>query len=740
MTRSRSILRNLSFLFLFAVLAAPAGAQYIYGVTALQLDPDVGYASGYSATELDYYACYYYDAAVAGALYEDGVTIDSGAYHGVCAARVYTSGFLRDDRYYTQHTDHYVIAYYYDYYYGYYDPYGYGYAGPYDYGGGFNYYGNYGPYYFAQSTYYIGWTRVTLFNPGPCSKAPTFSGPSTVTRGNTATYTLTNVCSTATVKWAFSEGGNTTVTRTGGTNWSGPMVTSGTVSVRVDQGGQTYNFSKAVTVNARSSFAFPAVAPTQKANNSLICEDKVLQVPDPPTAQNNELGMFLLCIRYSWVSQPVGSGPNQGYRYLSAVSDSKSDAVPPQTTFAWTITPQLDDPSSDFYRAQCGRDGYISGAQLRANTITHESGTRNSHYSRYVAAQNNPANNIKTGLEGIVARPGETEDSLKTRIATAAKPRIDNIIAAAQQEPCGVSDVTLDENCQDHGAINFMPYKPCSPFGLNGQVVNPSRIDLSWTDGSFNETGFRIERRDDPGSAFSVLATTGPGVTSFTDTSVSVSRAYVYRVFALTASDTSPSSNEVRVFIPSAPPSPPSNLSGGAVSATQVDLAWNRGSSDEEGFRIERSDNGSVFVEIASVGAGVTSYSDTSVLPNTTYNYQVFAWNALGSSPPSSQITVTTLNDSPPAAPCCLRAENIYGGGAITFFWTDMSDNEDGFTLERSDSWEGEFVAIGSTLPNQTSFTDYGLKTGQLYRYRVVAVNAYGQSYSEEMYFSPTEH
>ncbi len=60
-------------------------------------------------------------------------------------------------------------------------------------------------------------------------------------------------------------------------------------------------------------------------------------------------------------------------------------------------------------------------------------------------------------------------------------------------------------------------------------------------------------------------------------------------------------------------PAAPSNLTATAVSSSQINLAWNDNSNNEQGFRIERcqGNNCTNFVQIAQVGPNVTSFSNT---------------------------------------------------------------------------------------------------------------------------------
>jgi len=79
--------------------------------------------------------------------------------------------------------------------------------------------------------------------------------------------------------------------------------------------------------------------------------------------------------------------------------------------------------------------------------------------------------------------------------------------------------------------------------------------------------------------------------------------------------------------------------------AAQLQLSWIDNSSDETGFKIERkTGTGGTYAEITSVGANVTSYTDSSLTNSTTYCYRVRAFNASGNSAYSNTAGARTLN------------------------------------------------------------------------------------------------
>ena len=88
-------------------------------------------------------------------------------------------------------------------------------------------------------------------------------------------------------------------------------------------------------------------------------------------------------------------------------------------------------------------------------------------------------------------------------------------------------------------------------------------------------------------------------------------------------------------------------------------------------------------------------------------------------------------NASPPA-PTAPSAPTNCGASAqaglqISVTWTDASNNEDGFRLERSVSG-GAFATLTTLGAGVTSYLDTGLTDGTQYTYRVIASNTVGDS------------
>src|SRR5206468_310440 len=149
--------------------------------------------------------------------------------------------------------------------------------------------------------------------------------------------------------------------------------------------------------------------------------------------------------------------------------------------------------------------------------------------------------------------------------------------------------------------------------------------------------------------------------------------AYTFRVTAVNAAGESTASDTTTVTTPSAPAAPSNLVATAAASGTQVTLSWRDNSTTETGFNVYKSTDGVNFTLLASVGANVTSYAWTGASQNTAYSFRVIAYNAVGESPASNTVTVTT--PGPPAAPRNLTAKAV-SRTQINLTWMDGSNNE----------------------------------------------------------------
>ena len=86
-------------------------------------------------------------------------------------------------------------------------------------------------------------------------------------------------------------------------------------------------------------------------------------------------------------------------------------------------------------------------------------------------------------------------------------------------------------------------------------------------------------------------------------------------------------------------------------SAGELQLAWTDNADNEHGFIIDRKLGATgTYARIATVGANVTSYTDTNLIDGATYCYRVAAFNSAGSSaytPEQCAVARSTPQDIP---------------------------------------------------------------------------------------------
>jgi len=300
----------------------------------------------------------------------------------------------------------------------------------------------------------------------------------------------------------------------------------------------------------------------------------------------------------------------------------------------------------------------------------------------------------------------------------------------------------------------ILAYPPVAPSGL---AFDPNIATLSWIDKSLSETAFVVEKSQDGGQSWIAVNTvfrdldlpnTTGDVGSFTDPNWVAGDQY--RVVAQnTVGDTTdysnPNLNEILpgtyafpvvtteaisevldTTTPPAAPDAPSGLTATAEAGPQVSLAWVDNSTVETGFSIQRSTDGVVFSDLATVVADTIAYVDTAVSAGVTYTYQVSAFNVGGPSAFSNTASAAIPGLEPPLAPDTVDAQ-LQDTPRIDLTWVDNSLDETGFVIERSTDGVN-FSALASVAANFTAYSDLTVLGGFTYTYRVAAVGLGGTS------------
>jgi len=295
-----------------------------------------------------------------------------------------------------------------------------------------------------------------------------------------------------------------------------------------------------------------------------------------------------------------------------------------------------------------------------------------------------------------------------------------------QPEPRGNGDAFI-------ATISEGVAPPAVPTGLHVVSACTSQATLAWTDNSDNEDSFEIERKSGPPLTPGIYLPAGAveaNVTTFNDGGLVPGSIYTYRVRATNSDGPSAYSNEAQVTTLTSLPVAPTELTANAASPSAVQLAWKDNSTDETGFRIERSTDQINFAQVGTVAANVLTFTDITVESSTDYTYRVRATIGGCDSPASNTAPVRTPI-KPLVAPTGLTARAV-SESEITLTWTDNSNNEDGFKIERK-AGADEFAEVGSAAADVTTFSSQPLGPSTRYTFRVRAFNAETTSpYSSE--------
>ncbi|MBI4919751.1 hypothetical protein HY838_00385 [Candidatus Azambacteria bacterium] len=153
------------------------------------------------------------------------------------------------------------------------------------------------------------------------------------------------------------------------------------------------------------------------------------------------------------------------------------------------------------------------------------------------------------------------------------------------------------------------------------------------------------------------------------------------------------------------PVPPPGNFSlglGGSVACNTVPLSWSS-SSNADGYRILR---GAPRVDISPYQPYTAlQFTDTTVSQNTTYPYQIEAYN-LGGSNRSNTINVTTPY-CPPTVSLLAAPSSIFEGQSSTLTWSSTNST----SCVASGAWSGSKPTSGSetVIPSPPPSATYTL-------------------------------
>ena len=183
------------------------------------------------------------------------------------------------------------------------------------------------------------------------------------------------------------------------------------------------------------------------------------------------------------------------------------------------------------------------------------------------------------------------------------------------------------------------------------------------------------------------------------------------------------------------PPAAPNGLAASQVSHDSLTLTWN----DPQDARItghqvlRGTDADSLSIIQADTGSPSTNYTDSTVEPETSYHYAVFAMSQDGDGNQSATFSVTTPVEpvdeetvvliDPPAG----LAESDVKHDSLTLIWDDPNNDAiTGYRILKGTQPDDLSVSTGNTGTDDTKYTDPNVEDATTYFYSVNALTTNG--------------
>lgn len=254
--------------------------------------------------------------------------------------------------------------------------------------------------------------------------------------------------------------------------------------------------------------------------------------------------------------------------------------------------------------------------------------------------------------------------------------------------------------------------------------VLPNAIALRWRDPQVNETGFRIERIQNPN--WVTVTNVGPDTTTFTDTSVQPGETRMYRVVAFTPSGDAPPSNigQATAYSTNTLPVCRERASAAHEYAGSPSVAWNgtnwamayasqmSGRESDIFFRLLNADGTPNGPPIQITNDDVPSTNPTLVWNGTNYGLLWFDHLRGANGQPVSQLTFALLGPSGAKMRGDIRVTSanaagpmnpdgdmplIWDGSGWGIFVTESTTSPSSIVFYRLDD-DGDVVVNGSTI------------------------------------------
>lgn len=239
---------------------------------------------------------------------------------------------------------------------------------------------------------------------------------------------------------------------------------------------------------------------------------------------------------------------------------------------------------------------------------------------------------------------------------------VDTAVQASTTYTYLVRAVNADGNSAFEGPVQATtpPAPPATPFLATVTPTSSTQVTLEWRQSGADFTAFTIEQTSIQGGAEVVNLFSASGTSrTYLDQDLTPNTVYSYRIRAEGPGGESAYTQSKST---ATKPEKPTVLSAGLAAAQSVVLNW-EDPTGASGYSIERKYGSGPFSEIyRSQSAGLTTYTDNSVIANGSFTYRVRGFNSSGYSVYSPTAQVFT---GQPLISLKLAKSSVSGGSKV---------------------------------------------------------------------------
>ncbi|MHB1323996.1 MAG: fibronectin type III domain-containing protein [Coriobacteriia bacterium] len=203
---------------------------------------------------------------------------------------------------------------------------------------------------------------------------------------------------------------------------------------------------------------------------------------------------------------------------------------------------------------------------------------------------------------------------------------------------------------------------PTAPGTPSLTRVSDAQQNLSWANNAATRApyAYQVVQRWDKASNiwYDITGALSGAATTYSDTTTAANNEYKYRVRAVNSAGSATSTDSASIYTT---PAAATNAVATKV-VSDIVITWADNSIAEEGFKVYESQDGGAYSLLATVGAGIETYTHVAPSASVTHAYQVEAYRGSLASARATSNTVVLLTN--PLAPTLLAIAAVFDATA----------------------------------------------------------------------------